>query len=187
MKLLKNLPTKIGKTGRLESWATFWCDECKQEVERRLSDGKIDKSCGCDKIKHGESNTRLYRTWKSMKSRILNLNNEFYKDYGGRGITICNEWLEFIPFRDWSLTHGYKENLQIDRKENEGNYEPTNCRWATAKENANNRRGKKLTQQKVNEIKFKYNSGYTQAQLAKEYNVSRVTIFCIVNNKLWRN
>ena len=68
---------------------------------------------GHNNLKHGLQNTRLYHIWEAMKSRCNNLNNKKYKDYGGRGITVCDEWLEFIPFRDCALNNGYTENLQI--------------------------------------------------------------------------
>ena len=71
-------------------------------------------------MKHGGKGVKLYTVWGNMKDRCLNLNNHAYKDYGGRGITICNEWLEFTPFRDWALSNGYKENLQINRMKNGG-------------------------------------------------------------------
>lgn len=150
MKLIRKLGTRLSKSGRLESWAIFWCDFCKQEVEKELSQGKRDKSCGCihnkgknnPNYKHGGKGTRLYNTWAQMKGRCLNFNIIQYKDYGGRGITVCDEWLKFNPFRDWSLSNGYADNLEIDRKENDGNYEPSNCRWVTRKENLKNKRKK---------------------------------------------
>ena len=76
-----------------------------------------------------------------MKSRYLNKNNSRYKDYGGRGITVCDEWLnDFTAFYKWSLNNGYSENLSIDRINVNGNYCPENCRWITMKEQSNNKR-----------------------------------------------
>src|SRR3989304_7987456 len=94
--------------------------------------------------KHGWYNRKLYFCWNGMKQRILNPKVHNYKDYGGRGITICDEWLEFIPFRDWALANGYQEDLQIDRINNNGNYSPENCRWIPQKENCRSRRGQKI-------------------------------------------
>ena len=95
--------------------------------------------------KHRMSDTRLYRTWDSMKSRCYRKSTAPYKNYGGRGITVCDEWrLSFIAFRDWAMSHGYADNLSLDRIDYNGNYEPSNCRWVTIKEQENNRRNNTL-------------------------------------------
>ena len=110
------------------------------------------QSCGCEKIqlvvnrskKHGMTNTRLYGVWNTMRQRCLNPNNHKYKNYGGRGIKVCDEWLhDFMAFYDWSMDNGYKPGLTIDRINNDGNYEPNNCRWTTMKVQNNNRRKRK--------------------------------------------
>ena len=121
------------------------CGETTTVISSNLTKGST-KSCGClrlvkgQNMTHGGKGTRLYRIWSGIKNRCLNENEPAYPRYGGRGIRICDEWLDFAIFREWSLGAGYKDNLSIDRKENDGNYEPTNCRWATAKEQAHNRR-----------------------------------------------
>src|SRR4030066_1172507 len=155
MKLIKKLGTKINKSGHYISFAIFWCDPCKQEVERQLQNGLKQASCGCilSNYKHGNTSTKLYYVWSAMKQRVLNLNSKRYKDYGGRGITICPEWTnDYIAFRDWSLNNGYRENLQINRKNNNGNYEPGNCNWITRTENMRNTRRIKNSLKIANEI-----------------------------------
>jgi len=194
MEKIKNLSTRIGRSGIVQSWAVFWCDPCKQEVERRLDAGKRDKSCGSVKckengnFKHGESHTKLHDVWTNMKQRILNPKNKGYKDYGGRGIKICDEWLEFIPFRDWALSNGYKEDLQINRIFNDDNYEPSNCEFITHTENSRSRRGQKIKNMEIaNEIRDLNKTGkYTQKELAEKYGVHRRTISLIINNKIWK-
>ena len=138
-------------------------------------------------LKHGDKGTRLYNTYNSMKQRCNNPKDKAYKDYGGRGITICPEWTDsYIAFRDWSLSHGYQEGLEIDREDNDKGYSPENCRWITHKENCNNRRKIKLSLEKANEIRTLYNSGYyTQKELAEKYDVSYQLIWFIINNKRW--
>lgn len=137
-----------GKCGKNIKWLCK-CD-CGKEISvisYNLKNGHT-RSCGCfqkeSKSKshstHKCSNSRLYRIWRHIKSRCLNKNVSCYKNYGGRGIKICSDWeYSFESFRDWALSNGYKEELSIDRINVNGNYEPSNCRWANAKLQANNK------------------------------------------------
>jgi len=108
------------------------------------------RSCGCFckerlsevKFIHGQAinETSLYRTWKDMKCRCLYPSTEHYENYGGRGITVCGEWSNsFLSFRDWSMVNGWKDGLQLDRIDNNGNYCPKNCRWVTPRQNCWNK------------------------------------------------
>lgn len=109
-----------------------------------LKNGKT-KSCGCfhrdcasklgkSKKTHGQSNTRLYYIWRAMKERCFNKNSRVYNRYGGRGITVCDEWANsFEAFYKWSINNGYSQKLTLDRIDNDGIYEPDNCRWTTMK------------------------------------------------------
>lgn len=108
-------------------------------------------SCGCyhrerlveAHTTHGASRTRLYYVWTDMLQRVgvhKGASEKVKHNYQDRGINVCSEWLIFENFRDWALSHGYKEDLQIDRRDNEKGYCPENCWWVTCKENNNNRR-----------------------------------------------
>lgn len=89
---------------------------------------------------HGETKTRLYRIWSHMKTRCYNSKHDKYRYYGGRGIIICEEWHQYLPFRKWALDNGYQPHLTIERNDVNGNYCPENCTWITQAQQAKNKR-----------------------------------------------
>jgi hypothetical protein len=89
------------------------------------------------RLKHGKKPALLYYIWKAIKARCFNKKVNNFRNYGGKGIIVCSEWKDdFLKFRTWALRNGYQENLTIDRINNDGNYEPSNCRWITKSENS---------------------------------------------------
>lgn len=133
------------------------CGTIKEVDGRSLREG-TSKSCGChshdfvncpDYIpgnkKHGGKNERLYGIWHGMKDRCYNPNSTFYSRYGGRGITVCEEWKnDYSAFREWAFAHGYdpeksRKYQSLDRLDNDGNYCPENCQWRTSSEQCNNK------------------------------------------------
>lgn len=145
----------IEECGRDAHRHTLWRCRCECGNEVIVSGDSLRRgcttSCGCYKRErvveanttHGMCKTRLYYVWKSMLKRvgvIKGASEEDKHNYQDRLITVCSEWLVFENFRDWALSHGYREGLQIDRRDNDKGYCPENCQWVNGRENVNNRR-----------------------------------------------
>lgn len=140
-------------------------------------------SCGCtrnEKIKnlnlrHGESNTRLYREWMDIRDRCSRPSDPDYDIYGGRGIKVCDEWdKSYEAFRDWARANGYNDSLTIDRIDPNGDYEPSNCRWADEYVQAQNRRNAHL-------VEYHGETGCLDA-MCRKLNVNSKTIRARMSN-----
>lgn len=171
--VLEELPNRVSPRG----WSkTQWkcrceCGNIASVTTQDLRKGDI-KSCGCLKndetilrmTTHGDTNTRLYKIWVAMRRRCNNINNSDYSNYGGRGIRVCVEWNEeYLSFKEWALSHGYSDDLTIDRIDVNGNYDPNNCRWISMKDQCNNRRS--------NRIYTYHGSEYNIRQLSDMFNI----------------
>lgn len=153
---------------------------------------KKQNSCMCQTIKHNKTHTKLYSVYHNMKDRCFNKNNHTYHNYGGKNVTICNEWLGedgFMNFYNWAINSGYKEGLSIDRIDNDGNYDPNNCRWITISENTA-RSNKNTIRRKANKGKYygispdgKFYVFENANKFAKEHNLNGANIRDVANKR----
>ena len=117
---------------------------------------------------HGETKTRLHKIWGCMHERCERVKHPHYDAYGGRGINVCDEWKEYLPFAEWARNNGYTDELTIDRIDVNGNYEPTNCRWITMKEQHSNKRSNRIIEYRGQK--------YTLTQLAEKSGIKKTTL-----------
>lgn len=156
--------------GRRKVMCECECGKTKTIQYQHLK-SKSTKSCGCLQkeivtkmvTRHGGKGTSLYNRWKSMRQRCNNQNDKAFKNYGGRGITICKSWDNFINFKSWAVSNGYKEGLELDRKDNSDNYNEENCRFVSSLENNRNRRiTVKVEGLTLREISNKFSKKYSK-------------------------
>ena len=167
-----------------------WRCRCVCGRETLVVTSKLRKgltiSCGCmglrhateAKLRHGDAlsskTVRLYKIWSAMKRRCYNPNCDPYKYYGGKGVKVCDEWLEYEGFKSWALANGYSDNLTIDRIDSNGDYEPENCQWVTMSENI--ARAKRTPQDVEAKIVQMLQQGASGVSICQETGVSRATV-----------
>lgn len=191
------ITTKSKKSGKnyRKHIAIFFCDYCKKEVEKRFDHGNNSRSCGCVKWKftsaslssHGLSHTKLYAIWNRIKQCCTNPKYKDFELYGKRGIRVCHEWLSDVKtFIKWAKKNGYKEGLQINRINNDGNYDPNNCNFITPAQNARNRRNNILDEEIVVQLRAFYeDKKCTYQEVANAFNVSKSTVYGVLNYNIW--
>lgn len=182
------LPNKQSKNKARYVVCKCDCGTEKEVHDQSLKNGRI-KSCGCltkeRTSTHGLTNSPIYKVWEAIKSRCYNKNRAAYKDYGGRGITMSAEWKSnFKIFYDWAINNGWQQGLEIDRINNDGNYEPGNCRFVTTKDNSRNRRSVKLTEIKAKHIRI-LSKTKSRKELSHLFGVSYGCVRGVIENRTW--
>ena len=176
------------KYGRKRYKCLCDCGNTVNVFEQGLKTGRSKHCLKCKSTKHGLHKHPLYGLLCCMKYRCNNIKSKDYAVYGKRGIRVCKEWSDNpTAFIEWGINNGYKKELQIDRIENDGNYEPSNCRFVTSQINNQNQSTTKLNIDDVKSIKFALENGIKGCKLASLYHVSKTTISSIKNNNSWGN
>ena len=119
---------------------------------------------GKGNLKHGLCGTRIYQCWGDMKQRCNNEANAFYHRYGGRGVSYTKDWEEFMPFYEWAMANGYRDDLTLDRIDNDGDYTPENCKWSTQHEQSMN---KTHLQSKTGVVGVRWKANRYQAEICR--------------------
>lgn len=169
----------------------FRCSLCSGTVILPLCQAKRQKFCGCktsNSSTHGLAKKHpLWNVWCGMKQRCSNQNSPSFHNYGGRGISVCLEWAtDFAKFYRWALDSGWRPGLELDQRNNNGNYTPINCRFVTDAIQSQNRRTTKLTRDHADEIRARKANGETKAHLSREFNVTQITVSRIIHNLIWK-
>lgn len=186
--------TVIAKSERVGNRKqVYWECRCVCGTEKSVMGDDLRrgdaKSCGCRRGEslgsHRMSKSRIYRIWRHMKSRCYNPNVESYPWYGGKGISVCEEWQHFEPFNKWAKDNGYSSDRSIDRVDNAKGYAPENCRWSTDKEQARNTTRNVCNPEMVEQIRMMFSAGHKNKDIADIFGISRANVSDIVYHRSW--
>jgi hypothetical protein len=180
-------------------WMTLTCGTCGKErqVKYRRYGVKRNQDChSCAGKKndparwsttHGDHDTKLYRMWCGMKNRCYTPSNRAYKYYGGKGVSVCDDWLDFSVFRDWSIANGYKldAKMELHRRDSGNNYSPDNCVWMSQQQHRRMVPNSTLSLLDVAVIKRMLKDGFRSFQIAKVYDVNPCLISSINVGNTW--
>lgn len=174
-------------------WATVECKICKKEYEVDPNKLKYRKHCGCIKknviaCKYIKSHPQLAQAYKHIISRCYNEKDKDYYNYGDKGIKVCKEWLEDRnTFCEWAINNGFENNkkLSIDRIDNKKGYEPENCKWSTATEQARNTKRNVLNMDLARKIRQEVKN-MTYLQISKKYKISKSTVYAVISHAIWK-
>lgn len=183
-------PIEIDTEATISHSQIHWRCQCDCGGETSVNVFNLAKqstlSCGCihreqlteRNSKHGMAGSKIYTLWQAMLQRCYYEKHEYYHLYGGKGITVCNEWREdFQAFFDWSMSNGYEDGLSLDRIDGNDDYKPSNCRWVTAQAQANNTSRNHYIEYQGEKL--------TLAEAARKYNIPYHTLKARVNALHW--
>lgn len=183
---------KVAKRGKM--WVNLYlCPKCGCEKLAAKADGQNHPLChACanrqNRTTHNMADSKIYIKWQAMKRRCLHSKSSDFKHYGGRGIELCQQWHTFEGFMRWEKFSEWKPGLEIDRIDNNGNYEPSNCRWVSRAENTQNTRRNVLNREMARLIKRLHESGeMSYSVIAKTLTVSKEVVASVVSERSWRN
>lgn len=173
----------------LHEYLCVTCGELFLAIPSNMRRSRCTGNCwSCSRVSHGMSGDPRYEVWRQMRARCENPKFEGFRDYGGRGISVCASWQSFEGFMEWDRFDEYLPGLEIDRIDNDGNYEPENCRWTSRQLNSQHTRRTLLDPQKVIKIRSLFRSGgFNQRQIAQLFGVSPRAISGVICGNRWSN
>lgn len=180
---------RMGSRAYLNEYSCGKCGSCRVLTPSNARNHPLCRNCAKPNRKHGMASNGLihplYSVWANMKERCGNPKNISYAYYGGRGISVCADWNEFIPFYDWAVSNGWKDGLRIDRIDASRGYMPTNCRFVTPKVNSRRTSRVKLTIGDARAIRMLKWSGMPVRLISPVFGISEATVYYVCAFKAW--